>query len=72
LLAGIIQINFYGKIMKWRNNFKRKSRYFLAARKGGVAGSQSLKFFRPIILPKNSLALHQEDFSLRDLGVLCS
>jgi hypothetical protein len=29
---------------------------------GGVAGSQSLNFFRPIILPKNNLAIHQEDF----------
>jgi hypothetical protein len=71
LLAGIIQIKFYGKIMKWQNNFKRKSRYLLAVKKEGVAGRQSLKFFRPIILPRNSLAIHQKDFSLCDLSVLC-
>jgi hypothetical protein len=70
LFAGIIQINFYGKIMKWQNNFKRKSRHILTVKKEGVAGSQSLKFFRQIILPKNSRAIHQEDFSLRDLSVL--
>jgi hypothetical protein len=57
--------------MKWLNNLKRKSHHILAVKKESVAGSQSLKFFRPIILPKNSLAIHQEDFSLRDLRVLC-
>jgi hypothetical protein len=57
--------------MKRQNNFKRKSRHLLVVKKESVAGSQSLKFFRPIILPKNSLAIHQQNFSLRDLSVLC-
>jgi hypothetical protein len=57
--------------MKWQNNLKRKSRHIPAVKKEGLAGSQSLKFFRPIILPKNSLAIHQEDCSLCDLSVLC-
>jgi hypothetical protein len=52
-----------------QNNVKRKSRHILTIKKEGVAGSQSLKFFRPIILPKNSLAIHQENFSRRDLSV---
>jgi hypothetical protein len=36
---------------------------------GGVAGSQSLNFFRTMLSLKNSLAIHQEDFSLHDLSV---
>jgi hypothetical protein len=70
LFAGIIQINFYGKTMKWQNNLKQKSRRLLAVKMGSVANGRSLKFFRPIILLKNCLAIHQQDFSLRDLGVL--
>jgi hypothetical protein len=54
-----------------QNNFKRKSRQIRAVKKGSVAGCQSLTFFRQIILPKNSFAVHQADFSLRDLSVLC-
>jgi hypothetical protein len=57
--------------MKWQNIFKRKSRHLLAVKMGGVAGRQTLKFFRPIILPKNSLAIHQENHSLHDISVRC-
>jgi hypothetical protein len=57
--------------MKWQNNLKRKSRHFLAVKTESVAGRQSLKFFKQIILPKNSLAIYQEDFSRRDLSAIC-
>jgi len=50
---------------------EKLSRHILALKKEGVAGSQTFKFFRLFILPKNSLAIHQQDFLLRDLSVLC-